>query len=139
MEEKMKEYEAKGDLTFILMMDDDSCGYSYSITTIEDIVNRVTKYNKDEEFIQHVTDSVKKDYCSEVADLMSGNEFLENVRDGSITNYDGFIGEVYVDGFKSNLGLVSDNGFMGGKFMVNEYAFEEICKDHKVEVDWANK
>ena len=137
----MKKYEAKGDLTFILMMDEDSCSCScsYFITTTDDIVNHITKYNKDKKFVQYVTENVKKDYCSEIADLMSGNEFLESVRSGSITNYDGFIAEVYVDGFKSNLGLVSDNGFMGGKFMVNEYAFEEICKDHKVEVDWANK
>ena len=71
-------------------------------------------------------------------DIMSGIEFLQAVQSGSITDYDGFIAHVFVDGYNSNLGLVH-NHLMDGEFLVDEKAWLNICKEHKVEIDWANK
>ena len=70
--------------------------------------------------------------------LMDGLEFLNCVRDKCITNNDGSMEFITVDGYNSNLGLFS-NSFVDGKFLVTEDVFEEICKEYEVKVLWINK
>ena len=70
--------------------------------------------------------------------LMSGHDFFEDVDNNSITDYDGMLGNVYVDGYKSNLGLCHGNFCQGG-FLVDGETWLSICDDHKVEVEWCNK
>ena len=71
--------------------------------------------------------------------LYSGEEFLEMVKDGYFTNYDGGIADVFVDGYKSNLGLYTEESFEKGAFKVDEELWLHICDNYKVEVNWANK
>lgn len=69
---------------------------------------------------------------------MDGLEFLNCVRDKCITNNDGSMEFITVDGYNSNLGLFS-NSFVDGKFLVTEDVFEEICTEYEVKVLWCNK
>ena len=70
--------------------------------------------------------------------LFEGNEFLRMVKEGCITDDDGQVADVFVDGYVCNLGLATDNLTSGG-FLVSEKVWFDICKSCKVEVNWANK
>jgi hypothetical protein len=74
-----------------------------------------------------------------IYDLMSGEKFLEAVQSGYITSYDGSVADVFVDGYNSNLGLYTEDGFECGGFQVDEELWLQICDNYKVEVNWANK
>lgn len=74
-----------------------------------------------------------------IYDLYSGEEFLELVKSRCFTNYDGTVADIFVDGYKSNLGLYTENGFECGGFQVDEELWLHICDNYKVEVNWANK
>lgn len=78
-------------------------------------------------------------FSENIYDLFSGEEFLKMVQDHSIINYDGTVADVFVDGYKSNLGLYTDNGFECGGFQVDDELWLQICDNYKVEVNWANK
>ena len=81
----------------------------------------------------------KDHFDKSIYDLMSGEEFLKMVQEGYLTNYDGSVATVFVDGYISNLGLYTDDGFMSGDFLVDEELWLQICDNYKVEVNWANK
>ena len=71
-------------------------------------------------------------------DMMSGNDFYECVDDGCIIDYDGCIGNVYVNGYKSNLGLFH-RGLCQGHFIVDGPTWLDICDEFDVKVEWCNK
>lgn len=71
-------------------------------------------------------------------DIMSGKDFYEDVDCGGIIDYDGCIGEVYIDGYVSNLGL-HHRGLLQGGFPVDGPTWLGLCKDHDIEVEWCNK
>lgn len=73
-----------------------------------------------------------------VYDLMSGKKFYENVDSGCLIDYDGHIADVYINGYKSNLGLYH-KGICQGDFIVDGDTWLEICEEFNVEVNWANK
>lgn len=70
--------------------------------------------------------------------MMSGKDFYECVDGGGIIDYDGCLGEVYVNGYKSNLGLWH-KGLCQGYFMVDGPTWLDICNEFDVEVEWCNK
>lgn len=134
-----KTYKAKGDILFVHVSDEDSCGLGCITKDIEDMIKEYTKHHpNDKEFEKVVREDIEDRYTYDDCDLMSGIEFLESVLDGSITDYDGFIAQIFVDGYKSNLGLCTDN-LIDGEFLVDEFTFRDICNEHEVEVNWANK
>jgi hypothetical protein len=71
-------------------------------------------------------------------DMMSGKDFYECVDGGGIIDYDGCIGNVYVNGYKSNLGLFH-RGLCQGHFIVDGPTWLDICDEFDVEVEWCNK
>jgi len=73
-----------------------------------------------------------------IYDLMSGEEFADNVECGGFIDYDGSIAQIFVDDYKSNLGIW-DKGIHQGKFCIGLYDFRKLCEDYKVEVNWANR
>lgn len=75
---------------------------------------------------------------ADIYDLMSGEEFVDCVECGGFIDYDGTLAEIYVDDYVTNLGI-SDYGIHQGNFRVDLKKFREICKNYKVEVNWANK
>lgn len=119
--------QAKGYITYRLS----KTGMEQNIKTVDDIIEELGSF---EELRQSVIDSLNKEDC----DLYSGKAFLEMVKSGGITDDDGSLCCVYVDGFISNLGL-SDGNFNKGSFMVTAEVWEEICSKYAVVVDWSNK
>lgn len=134
-----KTYKAKGNIIFVYRSDKESCGIGYFTREIEDLIKERTKYCPDDKkFEKIVREDIENHYTYDDYDIMSGIDFLESVLSGSITDYDGSIAQIFVDGYKSNLGLCTDN-LIDGEFLIDEFTFREICSEHKVEVNWANK
>ena len=115
---KEKKFQSKGMAVFVLNED---YSYTFYIRDFDEIEIKMERHLDD------------------IYDLIDGLEFLEDVKSKSIMDYDGEISEVFVDGYKSNLGLFYGNSFSQGNFLVNDKLWEEICKEHKVQVNWANK
>lgn len=136
----MKQYKAKGNVKFIMYSDkdDSTCGYVLNYISNNDLITNATQYNKSPSFIEAYTKDVIDLHTYPIFDLMPGLDFLEAVLSGSITDYDGIIANIFVDGFNSNLGLYTQN-LIDGEFLVCENTFREICNKYKVEVNWANK
>lgn len=142
--------EIKGTCYFVQEKD----GYKIYVEEKEDDLIRKrlknTSRDKDLQKIHHCNESELYDMLvrlhdemyytldDSVGDLMDGLEFLNCVRSKGITNNDGTMEFITVDGYNSNLGLFS-NSFVGGKFLVTEDVFEEICKEYEVKVLWCNK
>lgn len=80
----------------------------------------------------------KETLKKEIYHLIDGKEFLESIESGVITNYDGEIANIFVDGYDSNLGIFYKEFYDGG-FLVDKETFLELCDDLKIEVNWANK
>lgn len=75
----------------------------------------------------------------ETHDLMRGLNFASNVECGGFIDCDGSIVNIYIDDYKTNLGIW-DYGIHQGEFCVALSDFKELCKNFKkVEVDWENK
>lgn len=79
------------------------------------------------------------EFTYDVYDLISGKEFLESVQDGCFIDYDGHIAQVFIDGFVSNVGLITDNLTSGGQFYMDENAWADLCNNYEVLVNWVNK
>ena len=129
-------YTAKGYMFFVMTSTEDFYGYDVLVRSREDMINHFLKVSGDRESAEEWVD--EKELTHRCYDIIDGEKFLEDVLNYSFIDYDGEINAIYVDGYKSNLGLCAGN-LMSGDFMVNEYLFREICKEHKVEVDWANR
>ena len=125
-----KEYISKGILTFYFMQD----GLAAKKISQEDyILARFPMWKKEEyEMI------VELRFTKSIATMIEGLSFINMIKSGCINSYDGNIEEIYVDGYLSNLGIISDT-FEDGKFLVTMDIFEEICREHEVLVNWANK
>lgn len=70
--------------------------------------------------------------------LIPGKDFLNLVQEGYITDYDGDVAGVYVDGFLSNLGL-SCGDFNAGAFLLGEEMWADLCNQFDIQVNWANR
>lgn len=120
-------YETKGAIEFCLGED----GIEYRI------------YDKDWYMEEYKNEQIvgmifKDEYTKDIYHLFDGMEFFDNVDSTCITDYDGHISEIFVDGYISNLGLVH-KGFGQGAFLVTPSVWEDICNEFKVEVNWVNK
>lgn len=129
-----KKYKASGIIEFALGKD----GIVSREITIEEIVLDVCPDRKSKEFLDYKKFVESKSFTKTIYDIMDGLEFLKRIDLGGITDYDGSIAEIYVDNKISNLGLAHE-GFSQGKFLVTADIWKELCKLHKIEVNWANK
>ena len=82
---------------------------------------------------------IEKKFNLFIYDLIPGLDFLEMVKNKSIINYDGVMDCILVNGYKTNLGLITKNGFIDGEFLVDETTFKALCDGNEVLVNWANK
>lgn len=114
-----------------------STGLTQTTNTIEDIAR---EFMVSDELADVALTAVKTKYIFPVYDLVPGNNFAKLVHEGIITDYDGSIANVFVDGYDSNLGIIDvDSKFCQGSFLVDLETFLRICDLHRVEVNWANK
>ena len=121
-------YQTKGRLDFVATIDDVKVAFRDKEWYRKD-------WGLDATFEMFWVDHFNKS----IYDLYSGEEFLEMVKDGCFTNDDGTVADIFVDGYKSNLGLFTEEGFECGAFKVDEELWLNICDNYKVEVNWANK
>lgn len=127
-----KTYQSKGFMLF--QLDDDfDLTYQTQTVTLDDILNQYS-----EELRGIFRPVVAKMFTHSVYDLMSGEEFLDAVRSTCITDDDGTLSDIFVDGFCTDLGL-TEAELSQGKFLVSGKVFEKICNEHEVLVNWANK
>lgn len=130
-----KKYEAKGNLLFrIGVLGLETQGYDRCFY----LQQNLNLYSSQEQ-AEAVTDMFYRDkFSRDIYDLFDGDEFLQMVEDGCIIDYDGHIVDIFVDGYRSNLGLATDN-LTQGELLVNAEVWKELCKNFKIEVNWANK
>lgn len=81
---------------------------------------------------------IQNNFSDDVYDLIPGKEFLDSVKSACFIDYDGYIDSIYVDGYKTNLGLIC-KGLCSGSFLVNESIFKKLLSKHDVKVNWVNK
>lgn len=97
------------------------------------VCTETVDYSKEENNMEKV---VSQDH--DIYDLMSGKDFANNVEGGGFIDYDGFIADIFVDGYSSNLGIWS-SGMHQGNFCLSLSDFKKMCDKHLIEVNWANK
>lgn len=119
-------YKSKGFMHFKLNND---YKLVYRVSTIEDITKGLSPIAQE---------AIADTFVHPGYDLFSGKEFLKDVRNGCITDNDGILFGIYVDGFYTNLGL-DEAGFSQGNFLISDKVFEDLCNSHEVIVNWANK
>ena len=73
-------------------------------------------------------------------DIMDGKDFLKQVNDGYFTASDGYVTDIFVNGFRSNLAFYHDAyGHFGNGFLVDNQTFEKMCDTFDIEVNWKSK
>lgn len=70
--------------------------------------------------------------------LMRGSDFAHDVDAGCLIDYDGYVQNVFINGFKTNIRL-SHNGLSTDRFGVSKYIWDNLCRDNEIYVDWVNK
>lgn len=107
---------------------------------LESMIKEHTKwYASDAKAVELISEDIRKQHSySIIGDLMTGIEFYEAVDSGCIIDYDGMLGEVFVDGYISNLGLCH-KGLCQGEFLVDGNSWKALCEEHTIEVIWCNK
>lgn len=131
----MEQYKAKGYIEFSLGVD----GIEYRTYDRDYYLRREKGYIRDDAFCEEVVEHMyRHNFTKDIYDLIGGKEFLENVQEGYFMDYDGTVADVFVDGYISNLGLVTNN-LTKGKFLLSAEMWKEICDEFNVEVNWANK
>jgi len=136
---KANKYQAKGYITFYYSSTEEVVGIASKIVTIDDLVADAMKYyTPSEETKQAWQETIEQDFLTKISHLIRGDKFLDMVVSGSITDYDGYVCNVFVDGCNSNLGICTD-GLTGGEFLVDANTWRKLCNEHVIEVDWANK
>lgn len=132
MEDKI--YKAKGYMYFCYSQS----GLITQKIDLETIINNEIHEYHSKETKEFIRETIEEKLNISIYELMSGEEFLEYVEGGSITDYDGTLSEIFADGYITNLGLVH-KGLQQGNFLVDAEIFEQLCNYYNIEVNWANK
>ena len=127
-------FEAKGLIIFFVSKNDELFTVEFDKDYYTEMYKQYGEIGK-----QMLADKYERDFTFDIYYLISGKEFLDCVKCSGFTDYDGYIKDVYVDGFKSNVGLISDNLISGGDFYMDEDAWSKLCEDYDVKVNWVNK
>lgn len=101
--------------------------------SIEDLTSEFTDAMKEAALAYYRNKLTFEEY-----DLIAGEDFLNNVDCGGFIDEDGCICQIIVDGYLSNLGL-SHKGLCQGSFLVTKDVWEDLCNEHGIVVNWANK
>lgn len=128
-----KYFESLGRMIFCYT----NTGLKYQVINADDVPEYI-KEKGQEEINEYIKFNKEMYYQEWIAHIMDGLEFLSDVDNGCFIDYDGTLSEIYVDGYLTNLGLCH-KGICQGKFLVDGEVFRDICTNHHVLVDWANK
>ena len=131
---KMEKYFAKGQVLFVQTKDglkENRYDRDYYMEEYKSRLGTAT-----ENYVNYLYDSK---FTYKVYNLMSGKKFLKQVLEGYFMDGDGSICEIFIDGFKSNLGLFTDKLISGEGCLLDEDSWKKLCDIYNVEVNWANK
>ena len=132
--DKTDNYLAKGQMIFVQTKDGlKECRYDRNYY-INKYKNRLGVHTED-----YINTIYNSKYNCTIYKLISGMKFLNMVLENYFTDDDGAICEIFADGFKTNLGLFTDNLFSGGGCLLDENAWRNICDRYNIEVNWVNK
>ena len=127
-------FEAKGLIIFFISKNDELFTVKFDKDYYTEMYKQYGEIGK-----QMLADKYERDFTFDIYHLISGKELLNCVKCSGFTDYDGYIKDVYVDDFKSNVGLISDNLISGGDFYMDEDAWSNLCENYDVKVNWVNK
>ena len=127
-----EKFKSKGTITFFI---NDEGDISFMQTTVAQLAKEICNSPVKEDYINFLQDSM---FSHTKYDIISIKDFIDCIECGGITNYDGEIANIFVDGYKSNLGLCM-NGFIDGSFLVSKTIIKELASSHEIIVNWANK
>lgn len=76
-----------------------------------------------------------------INDHYTGIDFLEAIKDLTLTDYDGWVDKVFLNGYITNIRLFGYNiDFYDDNYInFNESSWIDLCKNYKVDVYWVNK
>ena len=132
-----KQFSVLGDVIFYNTHGGIKTIYRDINSKIESVIKSIPE-TMQSELETRIAENVTKSYIVEACNLIEGREFLDDVMNNCLTDYDGYINNVFVDGYKSNLGLIANN-LKSGYFLVDSVVWLEICDKHTVYVDWISK
>lgn len=130
-------FRALGDMLFYNTSDGIKTIYRDINSRVESVIKSIPE-TMQSELEMRIAENMTKSYFIEDCDLIDGREFLDDVLNDCLTDCDGYINNVFVDGYKSNLGLIAKN-LKSGKFLVDSVMWSRICDKHTVYVDWVGK
>ena len=134
MSNKREKFQAKGKIFFLVDIDEnDNYQVKHFIMDEDYYLKEICRGQKD--FLESY---YEMNFTYDIYDMFDGKEFLNDVEHNCISDYDGHISEIFVDGYISNLGLTHDN-LTQGKFLVSSNMWEIICENYDVKVNWVNK
>lgn len=108
-------------------------GLEYQDITLDDLLKDYEGYSS--KVLEPLRDKLS---IIDITHLMSGSAFANDVDAGCLIDYDGYVKNVFINGFKTNIRL-SHNGLSTDRFGVNKYIWDNLCRDNEVYVDWINK
>lgn len=77
------------------------------------------------------------------SDLFTGENFLQDVLKGCLTDYDGWITHVFLDNYETKIRLGWCGNLSGAYkeeyLVLDEDEWKQLCDNHKIEVYWVNK
>ena len=134
MSNKTETYIANGQMIFIQTKD----GLKERICDREYYLN---EFKKDllvdaENYVNYIYDSK---FTFTTTNLISGKKFLRLVLSERYNNDNGLITEIFVNGFKSNLGLITDKFVSGEGCLLDEDVWKDMCNKYNIEVNWKSK
>lgn len=127
-------YLAKGQMIFVQTKDglkERICDRNYYIEQYKPVLGINVN-----DYIDYIYNSK---FTFKIYNKMSGKKFLKMVLSGYFINDDGHIAEIFADGFKTNLGLFTDNLISGEGCLLDEDAWKDLCNKYNIEVNWVNK
>ena len=137
----IRQYSPIGRMIFSLTTDDDgSYSLVYTDATFKEEFDQciVRKTVKESERKDHMV-AIMRATTVNADHLVSGLKFLKGLRNGTYNRKTGFVGEIFVDDYWTNLGLVGDDDEYwpyGGRLLISPEIWASLCEDHDVKVEW---
>lgn len=129
-----EKYLAKGQMIFVQTKDGLKENVFDEQYYLDDYKPKLGLTAKD--YVMYLFDSK---FTFDVYTLMSGKKFLKMISEGYITNDDGCICEIFANGFKTNLGIFTNNLISGEGCLLDEDAWKDMCDKYNIEVNWVNR
>lgn len=129
--------QCKGECRFVAKKNEDGAvGCEALFADANDIIERMCGANAPDDIAEKMRKSFE---ILPFGDIVDGSVFADWVKTGCVTDYDGSLGVIVVNGYMSNLGIFAEDFYQGGDFLVTLEVFLDICNKYDVQVLWFNR